>query len=345
MTKYLKLFLVVMLFGNAYAQTWPTDTIHVNINSGNPKFPFPQFLEYDHGKTLAKYNAEGVTHADMEKAMREGYEIMMHRTLRVPGKVLNGVQYMVYNHSSVPFNNNTFVSEGDGYALLAAAYFADKPTFDGLWMWIHDNRLSKVKKYWDCTNLRPTYRYGANLPGWKNVETTPDNNGDNDSATDGDYDVAMGLLLAWAQWGDNMGVNDGCGTPISYKNEALNMIKALVDTFRLNNLSNAYTGHMSGDIGVDGYVKNGNTWEETTSWRYGAANTTYLWAKPHPEAYNINGLYTDYIGPAYFRQFAKFLNANGGSPWQIKQFLRGEASSDWLIGQMYAKGYRQFRKL
>lgn len=336
---YIFLMVICFNFFKAVGQTWPADTINSRINTGNPKFPFPQFKEYVAGKTLAQYNAEGVTHADMEKAMREAYKIMMHRCLYVPGKVLNGKKYIVYNHNSVPYNNNTFVSEGDGYALLAAAYFADKDAFDGLWLWIHDNRLSKVKKYYDCSNLRMAYRYGANLPGWKNTETTADGNGDNDSATDGDYDIAMGLLLAYAQWGDNMGINDACGNPISYRTEALNMIKALVDTFRLNNLSGAYTGHMSGDIGVDGYCKNGNTWEETTSWRYGAANTTYLWAKPHPEAYNVNGLYTDYIGPAYFNQFAKFLTANGGSPWQINQFLRGEASSDWLIGQMYAKGY------
>ncbi|MFN8417371.1 MAG: glycosyl hydrolase family 8 [Cytophagaceae bacterium] len=339
----LLLLLITIIFfqskNSLKAQSWPADTIHVNINSGNPKYPFPQFLEYNSGKTLAKNNAEGVTHADMEKTLREAYQIMMHRTLRVPGKVLNGVQYMVYNHSSVPENNNTFVSEGDGYALLAAAYFADKPTFDGLWLWIHDNRLSKVKRYWDCADLRAAYRYGANLPGWKNTEATGVGNGDNDSATDGDFDVAMGLLMAYMQWGEFMGINDACGTPINYRTEALNMMKAIVDTFRLNNLSGAYTGHMSGDIGIDGYCKNGNTWDEITSWRYTAANTAYPWAISKPEAFSQSRLYTDYMGPAYFNQFAKFLQANGGSAWQINQFLRGEASSDWLMGQMFAKGY------
>ncbi len=144
------IFMLLMsaVFLKLNAQTWPADTIHTAINTGNPKFPFPQFVEYTVGKTLAKYNAEGVTHADMEKTMRESYKIMMHRCLYVPGKVLNGKRYIVYNHSSVPYNNNTFVSEGDGYALLAAAYFADKEAFDGLWLWIHDNRLSKVKKYY-----------------------------------------------------------------------------------------------------------------------------------------------------------------------------------------------------
>ena len=334
------LLLNSVFFFKVEAQVWPVDTINTKINTGDPKFPFPQFKEYNQGKTLGLYNSEGETHADMEKSMREGYKIMMHRCLYVPGKVLNGKKYIVYNHSTVPYNNNTFVSEGDGYALLAAAYFGDKDAFDGLWLWIHDNRLSKVKKYYDCSDLRIGYRYGGNLPGWKNVESTPTNSGDNDSATDGDYDIAMGLLLAYAQWGNTMGINDACGTPISYRNEALNMIKALVDTLRLNNLSGFYSGHMSGDIGIDGYCKNGNTWDETTSWRYnGALNTIYPWALSKPEAYSISGLYTDYIGPAYFNQFAKFLTANGGTPWQINQFLRGEASSDWLIGQMYNKGY------
>lgn len=323
-----------------FGQTWPADTISTKINTGNPSYPFPQFNEYAVGKTLGKYNSEGVTHADMEKTMREGYKIMMHRCLYVPGKTLNGKKYIVYNHGSVPYNNNTFVSEGDGYALLAAAYFADKDAFDGLWLWIHDNRLSKVKRYDNCADLRPAYRYGANLPGWKNTQATADNDGDNDSATDGDYDIAMGLLLAYKQWGELMGIKDGCGNDINYKTEALNMIKALVDTVKLNNVNGGYSGHLSGDIGIDGYCKNGNTWGEVSNWRYGASNTTWPWAKSKPEAFGVGGyVYTDYIGPAYFNQFAKFLNVEGGTPWQINQFLRGEASSDWMMGQMYAKGY------
>ncbi len=49
----------------------PSVFIDININSGNPNYPYPQFLEYKGGgKSLAKYNAEGVTHADMEKAGR-----------------------------------------------------------------------------------------------------------------------------------------------------------------------------------------------------------------------------------------------------------------------------------
>ena len=33
-----------------------------------------------------------------------------------------------------------FVTEGDGYALLASAYMGDKSTFDGLWAYTHEKR-------------------------------------------------------------------------------------------------------------------------------------------------------------------------------------------------------------
>ena len=128
--------LFLVLTKTANAQTWPGDTIHVNINTNNPAFPFPQFLEYQGGKSLAANNAVGVTHADMEKSMREAYQIMMRRALTVPGKTLgtgaNATPYIVFNHPTVPQGYGTFVSEGDGYAMLAAAHFADKKTFYGV---------------------------------------------------------------------------------------------------------------------------------------------------------------------------------------------------------------------
>src|SRR5574344_3154366 len=112
----------------------PSVFISTDINSGNPTYPFPQFLEYKGGgKSLAKYNAEGVTHADMEKAMREAYQIMTHRC-RYDGTYC-GVKYINFNNNSVEGNYGTFCSEGDGYILLAAALFADQATFNGLYMW------------------------------------------------------------------------------------------------------------------------------------------------------------------------------------------------------------------
>lgn len=110
--------------------------IKTEINSGNPSYPFPQFLEYKEGKTLAKYNAEGVTHADMEKTMREAYQIMSHRCRYED--TLCGVPYITFNnfkkHEGLDHGGVEFCTEGDGYMLLASAIFADQPTFNGLWM-------------------------------------------------------------------------------------------------------------------------------------------------------------------------------------------------------------------
>jgi uncharacterized repeat protein (TIGR01451 family) len=339
------LLLLTLAFVNithGFSQAWPADTISTSINTNNPNYPFPQFLEYTSGKSLAKNNGQGVTHADMEKTMREGYQIMMHRSIHT-GQVYNGVKYIKYNPGVVPANYGTFVSEGDGYALIAAAYFADKEAFDGLWLWIHDNRLSKVKQYYNCANLRTAYTYAVGMPGWDNDETSWVGGTNINSATDGDVDIAMGLLIAYKQWGEFMGINDACGAPISYKKEALNMIKALVDTLYYTTsptgAAAGVKGYMSGDIGIDGYIKSGNTWNELTNWRYTAANTAYPWAKPKPDPLGVTSIYPDYMAPAYFNEFAKFLSSNGGTSWQINQYKRAEASSDWVIGQMYGKGY------
>ena len=335
--------LAILIQLGSKAQTWPGDTIHVNINTGNPTFPFPQFLEYENGQTLAANNAVGVTHADMEKAMREAYQIMMHRALYVPGKSLGGTQYIQFNNSTVPQNYGTFVSEGDGYALLAAAYFADKKTFDGLWMWIHDNRLSGVKKYLDCTPLRAGYTYGAGFAGWNDTDADGVGSTNVNSAGDGDVDIAMALLIASKQWPAGMGTTDACGNPISYKTEALKMIKVLVDTLYYTTspfgAQAGVKGYLSGIVGIDGYIKSGNTWGEVTNWRYTAANTIYPWALAKPDPIQVNSPYVDYNAPAYFNEFADFLAANGGTAWEISQCKRCASSGDWTIGQMYSKGY------
>ena len=327
----------------------PANYIDIHINSGNPTFPYPQFLEYREGKTLAKYNAEGVTHADMEKTGREAYRIMMNRS-RYDGTYC-GVKYISYNnfidHADVDRGWGTFVSEGDGYALLAAALFADQNTFNGMWMWIHDNRLSNVKKYKDCKVLRPDYE-AAQLPCWNCTEkdaTLDMQKSQANSATDGDEDIAMALLIAYKQWGewmkqDGEQVYDACNEPISYKKAAQDFIKAMVDTIRQYDYgAHGYVGCMGGDIGVDGYVKGGNTWNELTDWRSRQTVWPELQQQPHIGG-GVEAQYVDYQAPAYYNEFARWLEEDGeGSEWQIGQFKRAEASSDWIMGQAYYQGF------
>lgn len=370
-------FCLISIFVSGQGVTWSTaNYVPININSGNPAFPYPQFLEYKEGKTLAKYNAEGVTHADMEKAGREAYEIMSHRC-RYEGGTHCGVPYITFNdfrnlgQNELPGGGAQFCTEGDGYMLLAAAVFADQPTFNGLWMWIHDNRMSKVKKYSDGTWLRRGYEKngrqvckdpegtlglaGVYCDGNENIYNV--GHGDTHSAADGDYDIAMALLIAYKQWGEYMYQNgrqvfDSENNPISYKKIAQDYIKALVDTvpYYMSNDGemqgdgrpfNGFNGYLTGDIGVDGYPKGGNTWGEQTNWR----STQNLFGSELSIIPSMGGgggaaNYVDYSAPAYFNEFAYWLEHEDGegTEWQITQFKRAEASSDWVIGQLYNSG-------
>lgn len=330
----------------------PANYVKIQINSGNPSFPYPQFLEYKAGKTLAKYNAEGVTHADMEKTGREAYEIMSHRC-RYDGGTHCGVPYITFNNfikfNDLPHGGAEFCSEGDGYMLLASAVFADQPTFNGLWMWIHDNRLSKVIKYMDCKGLRmdqssiPGY-----MAGWKCDANTPTDASETHSACDGDVDIAMALLIAYKQWGefmyqDGVLVKDACGNPISYKEAAQNFIKAMVDTVVADRKWDGSASYYCGDIGVDGYLRGGNTIGELSGWRTQQNEWPELKELPYVggTVSNCDKTFYDYHAPSYFNEFAYWLEHEDGegTPWQINQFKRAEASSDWIMGEAYKQGW------
>lgn len=294
--------------------------VKVSINSGNPAFPFPQFLDYETNNhklgNLGTKNAPGVTHAEMEQTIRDAWQIFAN-SFSYPGGDHAGVKYIKSN-IGCPYD----CTEGVGYAMIAAAYMADKTTFDGIWLYEHDKRMPHPR-FKDGVNPYPNYKYGHN-----SVTEVGGN-----SAFDGDVDFAFGLLMAWKQWGDLSGYTNSLGQPISYKEEALKVIRGLVE--RQNQKldpNRADCRSVSGGVGFDGYIKGGDTWTELTDW---ASTNDPLWC---PEFKGPSKQHIDYAAPAYFRAFAKFLTEQGKSAedlaWNIKQFERAEASSDWLMGKM-----------
>ncbi|MCQ2195765.1 MAG: glycosyl hydrolase family 8, partial [Paludibacteraceae bacterium] len=350
----------------------PSLFIDVNINSGNPAFPYPQFLEYPGGgKSLAKYNAEGVTHADMEKAGREAYEIMTHRC-RYFGGTHCGVKYIVFNpisnggttetsltYPDVPGAYGTFCSEGDGYILLAAALFADQKTYNGLYMWIHDNRFSGVKRFKDGKMFRENKKGFTTCPylaGWGADETTT-TEGKCHSATDGDVDIAMATLIAYKQWGEFMRqdgeiVKDANGDPISYLYEAQRCIGALVDTVpQWEYGANTLAGYLPGVIGIDGYTKDGVAQGEVTRWRfsdaaiarYGNINGPYNGGPVLMSQYGK--MFADYDAPSYYDEFYKWFKEDGAkdydkdvTAWRVHQFQKAAASGNWITKKAYEAG-------
>ena len=98
--------------------------------------------------------------------------------------------------------DNIAVSEGHGYGMVISAYMGDQATFDSLYSFYRAHLSDN----------------GPNLMAWEQVLKNGkmvDNDGA-DSATDGDLDIAYGLLLADQQWGSSGSIN--------YKATALNVM-------------------------------------------------------------------------------------------------------------------------
>lgn len=334
-----------------------SNAVPVHINSGNPAYPFPQFLEYAYGDShrlgnLGTKNAEGVVHAEMERDIREAYQIHANEFEYV-GE-WNGIKLIW-----TPVGNGRpyDCTEGDGYGLLACAYMADQVTFNGYWIYTHDQKRSRTKTYMGCKDNAPNYGYGPFALG--------DGGGaGGNTAADGDVDVALALYVAYKQWGEFMKdeqgnvVKDDCGNPISYKEAMIEVLRGLValSTCRTTDIQNGVSLRVnSGMIGMDGYPKGGDTWCEQTNW---ATSHPYVFDESK-EIYNLPGdenskidvkglqlvpefgsattQHIDYNAPSYFREFYELFEELGGDPWEIEQFRRGEASSDWLIGQLIGK--------
>jgi hypothetical protein len=247
------------------------------------------------------------------------------------------------SNTSIPTYKAAYdCTEGDGYGLLAAAYMADKVTFDGYWMCTHDKRRVKTKRYADCSDNASDYGYGD--------FAISDNGTGGNTATDGDVDVALALYVAYMQWGEFMlddngnKVLDACGEPISYKKEMINVIRGLVARSTRFPTENPQRSN-SGDIGFDGYVKGGDTWVEQTTWAQNNP-TDFNGIKVVPEFQGSTIQHIDYNAPSYFREFRDILKqvasedpslVGSETEWEQNQFKRAEASSDWLIGQLIAK--------
>jgi gliding motility-associated-like protein/uncharacterized repeat protein (TIGR01451 family) len=321
---FISIFCILFFANYTYSQ----EKVQVSINSGNPAFPFPQFLEYKAGKTLAKYNAEGVTHADMEKAMRDGWQVFANEFIYT-GEVQDGVRY-IRGNIGCPYD----CTEGAGYSMLGAAYMADKATFDGLWMRTHDHFVVKDARYQDGTIHCPNYDWGV----YSLAEAC-----DQGTAGDGDWDVGLALLMAYKQWGTKSGVTVRTATgtkEMNYFEEAKKIISAFVDTTRGYTADGQFVGFNSGSIGHDGYPKGGNKQNEATTWNAGGKPLKYnsnVMCGDNTGNCPANYSFASYIAPAYYHSFSEFLASNDGTEWCIEQYRRAEASTSWLMKQVAAQ--------
>jgi hypothetical protein len=167
MKKFLLFAIFIFSFGITFAQ----------------HFPFPQHTQYH---THIKPNQ--YTQDQLDDQVRAFYDQWKAKYL------INGCeddQYYVFFDSG----NTVTVSEAMGYGMmivpLMAGYDPDAKTiFNGLY------RYYKAHP----SHIMP------HLMAWKQITGCVDADGP-DSATDGDIDIAFGLLLAHAQWGSQGSIN------------------------------------------------------------------------------------------------------------------------------------------
>jgi uncharacterized repeat protein (TIGR01451 family) len=316
-----------------------------NVNNGtvmpqSPTMPFPQFNEYDYGKSVVNNPPPGVSHVEMEREAIHMYVEMMHRLIDMPASWKPAALPHRFAYATTGCGvGNQGCSEEDGMAMLAAALMADKDTFDGLWIQAR-SFIAMIPSYESATP--GTMQYGA-LAGSCDSGGVIDWNhaGYGNGATDGDEDAALALLIAWKNWGDNMGYTAADGTAMSYKRDFNYLVHGMIamrETALGSGLFTPIPGAdapkvRSGEIGWDGFVKKADSVGEVTSWDTTTTQPGYPQATGYCSAAEN---YLSYLAPGHYRCFAGALTDEGDT-YSAMLYDRAANSSEYIIQQLVAQ--------
>jgi len=230
------------------------------------KRPFPQHTVY------AKQTIKPSNHS--QKELDKSVEIFYNRWKQsyVRNNCSDPKEYYVYDDEDME-PGDTFqsicVSEGQGYGMvitvLMAGFDKDARTiFDGMYRFYkaHPSANNPYLMSWSIL---------------KNCETNK-KDGNQTSASDGDFDIALSLLMASIQWG-----NEGT---INYHDEALKMLDAILK-YEINPKMNTIL--MSNDNHPEIYEKDMKYYES------------------HPSDYDYNDLRSSDFMPVQLRVFNNYL--------------------------------------
>lgn len=173
--------------------------------AGEPRLPFPQHVRYAAGTLRPDHRSQAQQDADVLAA----YQSWKSRYLVQMGTEPDGhPRYRVRMGTTAGAKT---VSEAQGFGMLIAVHLAGaepaaQTIFDGLWELSLDHPSS----------------IDARLMDWSvEADEQPDPSG-NDSAFDGDADMALALLLAERQWGN--------GGRFDYRAEAARVLAGVVES-------------------------------------------------------------------------------------------------------------------
>ncbi|MEO6789208.1 MAG: glycosyl hydrolase family 8, partial [Chthoniobacteraceae bacterium] len=165
--------------------------------------PFPQHTRYAAGSIKPGH----VTQAKLDDATLAFYRKWKAKYLAM-SRTAGQFYVRVDEEEKGKGPKKIAVSEGHGYGMLIVAFMAGaepqaREIFDGMWRYAraHPSRIN------------------PRLMAWMQVTGERSLRDDDDSATDGDLDIAQALLLADAQWGS--------AGSIHYRDEARALIAAI----------------------------------------------------------------------------------------------------------------------
>ncbi len=175
----------------------------VNSFAQTPNYPFPHHTVY----TTGSIKPNNYSQTGLDQQVKDYYDTWKARYI-VQG--CDASQYYIWYNDLGYDGNAICVSEGQGYGMVITAMMAGydanaKQYFDGLYRWYKANP----------STVNPV------LMNWRQTKKNCASNG-TDAATDGDEDIAFGLLLADKQWGSS--------GSIDYLSEARNIINAIMQS-------------------------------------------------------------------------------------------------------------------
>ncbi|MBN2575494.1 MAG: hypothetical protein JXP73_13100, partial [Deltaproteobacteria bacterium] len=227
-------------------------------------FPYDETkYMYPYGGSLSYIYPDQATVQDLFNAfVWERYQLWKENWIEEDGNACGAGTARV--HSDIPEGT---VSEGQGYGIAIAAAIGDKELVGKLWEFVR--RFRSNKKY-------------CHLMGWIWNDSgdclQPDASGTDDSAFDGDVDIAIGLVYAALQWPDD------------FTDIAIEWLKGMECEIN-SKYGDGYN-----------YPTAGDSWDKA-----------YCTAEKCDYAEKTdNTVYVDYYPPGYFRVFGDFLAAKLG---------------------------------
>ena len=183
---YLTIFFFVLLS----SLVWRGSLYAAPDQPNAPTRPYPQHVTHAPGTIRPNHRSQTQLDADVSAF----YDYWKTNYIVQAGTTAQGNPLYRVAYGKTSPNKERTVSEGQGYGMVITAIMAGydpnaQLIFDGLWEFV----------------LAHPSQGNSNLMDWDYPSTTSGNN----SAFDGDADIAYGLLLAEEQWGNGGRINYG----------------------------------------------------------------------------------------------------------------------------------------